>query len=297
MSGIGIGIGIGVKRKHRFLLDQIINAVAAYSLQKIKSTSTKCIRVRRSSDNAELDIGFTGNTLDTSSLLTFVGSGNGYVVKWYDQSGNSNDVIQTAAANQPLIVSNGTLIDSGQSINWTNGAFFNIADSDDLSFGNGTTDSPFSLIALVNHNSLTNNQLITKLQTETGYREYLFAINSGILRHIIYNPAGEYPSIGRKYNTSIVGDVGTWHTYMSTYNGNKTASGIKLYRDGIRVDDTDDNNGSYTGMNNTEAKVANYYTAAGIKQDIGDYKAKFLAVFAKELSTGEINYINSRIGE
>jgi hypothetical protein len=34
---------------------------------------------------------------------------NAYVTKWYDQSGNGNDKVQTTAANQPRIVSNGTL--------------------------------------------------------------------------------------------------------------------------------------------------------------------------------------------
>ena len=38
------------------------------------------VRVRRSSDNSETDIGFTVNgNLDTAALLTFVGAGNGFV--------------------------------------------------------------------------------------------------------------------------------------------------------------------------------------------------------------------------
>jgi hypothetical protein len=75
--------------------------------------SGNCIRVRRSSDNAEQDIGFVNNYLDTASLLSFVGGGNGFVVKWYDQSGRAGgalDLFQTTAANQPQIVSSGSLI-------------------------------------------------------------------------------------------------------------------------------------------------------------------------------------------
>ena len=38
------------------------------------------LRVRRSTDNAEIDIAFTVNgNLDTAALLTFVGAGNGFV--------------------------------------------------------------------------------------------------------------------------------------------------------------------------------------------------------------------------
>ena len=69
------------------------NVLAAYSVRKLSSSYTgDAIRVRRSSDNSEQDIGFDVNgDLDTSALTTFVGANNGYVVKWYDQSGNSND--------------------------------------------------------------------------------------------------------------------------------------------------------------------------------------------------------------
>ena len=39
------------------------------------------VRVRRSSDNSETDIGFTENgNLDTAALLTFVVAGNGFVI-------------------------------------------------------------------------------------------------------------------------------------------------------------------------------------------------------------------------
>jgi len=93
------------------LLDTYPNAAAAYSLRKLRAAYTgSAIRVRRSSDNAETDIGFSGGNLDTSALTSFCGSGNGFVTKWYDQSGNGRDVIQTTAANQPQIVSSGSVI-------------------------------------------------------------------------------------------------------------------------------------------------------------------------------------------
>ncbi len=95
------------------LLDAYTGAAAGYSLRRIKSTATNAIRVRRSSDNTEQDIGFSAGELDTSSLLAFVGTGgtdNGYVKTWYDQSGNSNDATQTATGSQPQIVSSGAVI-------------------------------------------------------------------------------------------------------------------------------------------------------------------------------------------
>jgi PKD repeat protein len=94
------------------LLDVFPNAAAAYSLRKLRAAYTgSAIRVRRSSDNTEQDIGFNGsNGLDTTALLAFVGAGNGFVSTWYDQSGNGSDVTQTSSANQPQIVSSGSVI-------------------------------------------------------------------------------------------------------------------------------------------------------------------------------------------
>lgn len=93
-------------------------AAAAYSV-RIPGGSTyidPLLRVRRSSDNAEQDIGAlavadaNGNRwLDTNALLAFVGSGSGFVTTWYDQSGNGRHAVQATAGNQPRIVNAGVV--------------------------------------------------------------------------------------------------------------------------------------------------------------------------------------------
>jgi hypothetical protein len=94
------------------LLDAYSGAAAAYSLRKLRTSySGAAIRVRRSSDNAEADIGFNVNgELDTIALLTFCGAGDGFVKTWYDQSGNGYDAAQATASRQPQIVSSGNVI-------------------------------------------------------------------------------------------------------------------------------------------------------------------------------------------
>jgi hypothetical protein len=94
------------------LLDLYPNAAAAYSLRKLRTAYTgNAIRVRRSSDNTEQNIGFTAlNVLDEAALTTFCGSGNGFVTIWYDQSGNAKNAEQSTASNQPQIVSSGSVI-------------------------------------------------------------------------------------------------------------------------------------------------------------------------------------------
>jgi hypothetical protein len=94
------------------ILDQLsAPSAAAYSLRKLRNAYTgSAIRVRRSSDNAETDIGFTaGGDLNTAALLAHVGSGNGFVTTLYDQSGNGRNATQTTAGNQPRIVNSGAL--------------------------------------------------------------------------------------------------------------------------------------------------------------------------------------------
>jgi len=104
------------------LLDTYPNAAVAYSLRKLRTLYTgSAIRVRRSSDNTEQNIGFVNNVLDTSSLTSFCGSGNGFVTTWYDQSGNGLNLTQSTAADQPQIVSSGSVIldNSKPCTSWT----------------------------------------------------------------------------------------------------------------------------------------------------------------------------------
>lgn len=82
-----------------------------YSLRKcLSSYNGSAIRVRRSSDNAEQDIGFTtSGDLNVSALTSFVTTGSAYIVTLYDQTGTAN-LAQSATAQQPMIVSAGTVL-------------------------------------------------------------------------------------------------------------------------------------------------------------------------------------------
>lgn len=92
------------------LTDYPMTSGGAWGLKLLKQDyAGSAIRVRRSSDNAEQDIGFSGNDLDTSSLTSFIGANSGFIRTIYDQSGNGNDLVQTTASSQPFIISSGTL--------------------------------------------------------------------------------------------------------------------------------------------------------------------------------------------
>jgi hypothetical protein len=99
MRRIRLGMMSGGLPPVQLLLDANPGASVAYSLRKLSSAyAGSAIRVRRSSDNAEQDINFTGGVLDTSTLLTFCGAGNGFITRWYDQSGNAKDNVQSVIA-------------------------------------------------------------------------------------------------------------------------------------------------------------------------------------------------------
>jgi hypothetical protein len=93
------------------LLDDYPGAAAAYSVRKLDQDYTGyCMKVREDSGDTEADIGFDGSgDLDTAAIATHCGSANGYVVTWYDQSGNANNATQSTSGNQPQIY-NGTAV-------------------------------------------------------------------------------------------------------------------------------------------------------------------------------------------
>ena len=93
------------------LLDDYPGAVAAYSLRELSSAwaGLDVIRVRESGSNTEQD--FTAAEITDGTLATFCGTNDGFVVTWYDQSGNSNDATQ--AVYPPKIVAGGVLVTEG----------------------------------------------------------------------------------------------------------------------------------------------------------------------------------------
>lgn len=92
---------------YSYLVDSYPSLIA-YSVYKLSSSATLCMRIRRSSDNTEQDIGFVNNYIDTSAISSFVGANSAYVVKWYSQIG-VNHLVTLAQNEQPRIVNAGTI--------------------------------------------------------------------------------------------------------------------------------------------------------------------------------------------
>lgn len=136
------------------LLLDLYPATVAYSVRKLRTAYTgACMRVRRSNDNAEQDIGFVSDELNTTSLLSFVGANDAFITTWYDQSGNGNNVTQTTAANQPRIV---------------NGGVVDVVNSKPAVLGDGSNDT-LRYIGLSLTNPITNFMVIDKIGTSGNF--------------------------------------------------------------------------------------------------------------------------------
>jgi len=91
-------------------------ASAAYSLRDIGAMNGPVVDIRRDTGGGAGDDDvepFSALQLLSGAAEEFVGTGNdGFVSKWYDQTGNGNHVIQSGASEQPKIVDSGTYLGS-----------------------------------------------------------------------------------------------------------------------------------------------------------------------------------------
>lgn len=95
------------------LLDQYgEDVLAAYSFRKLSSSYTgSAVRVRKVPTLTEQDIGFDSNgNLDTAALTSFLGTDDGFISVWYDQSGNGRNGTQLSAARQIRIATAGVIV-------------------------------------------------------------------------------------------------------------------------------------------------------------------------------------------
>jgi hypothetical protein len=93
------------------ILDSYTGSEAAYATALLYSSyGGSCLRVRRDSDNAEQDIGFSGQDIDEASITSFCSGANCYVTTWYDQSGNGLDITNSTLSEQPKIYDSSTAI-------------------------------------------------------------------------------------------------------------------------------------------------------------------------------------------
>ena len=154
-------------------------------------------------------------------MSAFVGTGNGFVTTWYDQSGNSREATQTTAGNQPKIVSNGVvnIFNSKPCVKFDGAddyieSPYWIGTSNELYFVTQTTDNAFLFprgqtdFGFVAEQGSTSTQISVYWTTQP--QLYVnSALTSPVNRHDVYNLLNGY-----KLSVHKGANISTNFTYL-----------------------------------------------------------------------------------
>ncbi|MCX6745211.1 MAG: LamG domain-containing protein [Candidatus Parcubacteria bacterium] len=169
-------------------------------------------------------------------------------------------------------------------------AYGQIDDTDDLSFGIGTADIPFTISAWIQPADATNFIIAGKGIYNTN-AEYKFYIDENDkISFQLFDESVDNSYIGRMFNAeTLTGYEGTWVQLVATYNGNGSSDGIKIYFNGLPVDDAERENGSYVAMENLAADLhIGRYDTTYAKGRIDDFM-----IYRRALSADEVQSLYS----
>lgn len=144
------------------------------------------------------------------------------------------------------------------------------ADSPDADYwsagadGSGPNEPAMSFGAWIAPAEAAAMSILDRIQETTGSveREWALQLNAdGKPLALVYDDSeGAY--IGRRYDTALA--TGRWSHLVATKGTGVTSAAVTIYLDGVAVDDTDEADGSYTAMENTDALTQlGYHRASG----------------------------------
>jgi hypothetical protein len=141
---------------------------------------------------------------------------------------------------------------SGRAFVSASSQYLTTPDADALSFGNGTTDSPFSIVALANiTDTAAARAFVTK--SSSGIDEWQFFVTvTDVLRLLVFDASAAVSALA----TSAAIVQGAWKFFGATYDGRggaTAADGMALYQDGVALGVGPTNNASYVAMENGTA--------------------------------------------
>lgn len=176
----------------------------------------------------------------------------------------------------------------------TGGAIFDADDSNYFSF---VEPIPYSIVALLNFTSLSAaraNVIFGKGYYDASNSEYLFLVDPSMRLCGANYSAGNYAVyMGRyagAYNMSS--QAGAWHTYAVSYSGVAGSANLKLYNDGVQIDNTNFQSGSYVGMANGSSKAADYYLMSAAPYAWAQSKYSVLLLCSVELSAHQMRALD-----
>lgn len=133
-----------------------------------------------------------------------------------------------------------------------------VPDAANLSFGDGTTDSPFSIVVLANvTNTAAGRPLLTKFRSDSTDSEYQLVIGATDLLEFYMRDAS-VPTVCYRVSDAAI-TMGSQRLYSVTYDGGggaTAANGIILQQDASTIASTATNSGTYVAMENLGLAVA-----------------------------------------
>jgi len=135
--------------------------------------------------------------------------------------------------------------------------YIDCGDSNDFSFGDGLTDTPFSVSAWINIKSFGTNNVVFSKDSGLPNREYAIGFFSGFknLRFYIKDNGGNNQ---QSIDSTTLFAINTWYNITCTYDGSggsNAADGMNIYVNSVLETPTNVIKGTYTAMSNTTAPV------------------------------------------
>jgi len=136
-----------------------------------------------------------------------------------------------------------------------NSDYINFGDC--FAFGDGVTDKPFSIVALVYPRDATNFEILVKcIGTGASQAEFYFEISDGDQLRFVTCDNGLGARIGIKSSATLTGYQNSWIHLAGTYDGSGIEGGFKIYLNGSEITSILSNSsGSYTAMENLAIAV------------------------------------------
>ena len=165
--------------------------------------------------------------------------------------------------------------------------YISVADSADLSFGDGSNDSAFSISAWIKMDDATDFTIAHKGEFGNDIEWRFSTYNDDDIKFICGDDSAGTVYIGRTYDTAITSYEGTWIHLAGTYDGSSASSGFKIYLNGIQVDDTNYGSGSYTAMENQGEPVQ----IGRYDSTYSDGKISEVSIWNTELSSNQVKQL------
>ena len=176
---------------------------------------------------------------------------------------------------------------SNYSLSFDGATYIDCTDNDMFSFGNDTTDSPFSVSFWTKLNSVSGTQPFLSKDTTSPNREWaisIFSDSSNGVRIFLKNQGGDSQ---QSIDSSTALTTGVWYHITTTYDGrggSDAADGLSIYINGSLDTPTNIAKATYTAMSNTTAPVyIGKYSTSEINGKIDE-----TAIFNTELTSAQV---------